>query len=428
MNGSFCYVCGQRKQRRVASVSSLVSEYVLGILDWDSRIWRTLRPLFFQPGHLTRSYMEGKRERYSPPIRLYLISSIIFFLLISLAPKNFLDTVSSAINSQLGKPGSPLEMGLDSKVNPETFAAIAAIAAVSEELSVEIVTDANVPDTDSDESEGDALETGSNDTTNPAADGETTLVEPDIEIEPLAITLDDRDVFSVDDQIEDPVAVAVENPDGETATAPAPDSERAAPTVSDDAESSVTANAEEEPVTVDISDAQILVECEPFRTGENVDIAEFLRLPVYRFCLSVSSWRGLLAFMEELIESLPTTLLVLLPLMALVNKLFYLFARRYYVEHLLYYVHNYSFVFLFTVALVILSKLLGLLGLDLGGLIGTLGTLYVAYYFLKSLRVVYDQGRFFTCVKWLLLLFAFIVLAVLVLAFFTLATAAVYGL
>ena len=46
----------------------------------DSRLWRTLAALLFKPGHLTREFLAGRRARYLPPVRLYLVLSVLFFL------------------------------------------------------------------------------------------------------------------------------------------------------------------------------------------------------------------------------------------------------------------------------------------------------------------------------------------------------------
>jgi hypothetical protein len=50
----------------------------------DSRVWRTLSPLLFRPGFLTREFLRGRRARYLPPFRLYIVASVLFFLLASL--------------------------------------------------------------------------------------------------------------------------------------------------------------------------------------------------------------------------------------------------------------------------------------------------------------------------------------------------------
>jgi len=46
----------------------------------DSKTVRTLALLMLRPGRLTRAYIEGRRVRYVSPLRLYMFSSIAFFL------------------------------------------------------------------------------------------------------------------------------------------------------------------------------------------------------------------------------------------------------------------------------------------------------------------------------------------------------------
>jgi hypothetical protein len=47
----------------------------------DSRLWRTLWALIAKPGFLTKEFLEGRRARYLPPFRLYLVLSVVFFLI-----------------------------------------------------------------------------------------------------------------------------------------------------------------------------------------------------------------------------------------------------------------------------------------------------------------------------------------------------------
>jgi len=57
------------------------------LLELDSRVWRTLIPLITRPGKLTRDYLEGRRARYMPPFRTYLVLSIVFFLIAFFDPR-----------------------------------------------------------------------------------------------------------------------------------------------------------------------------------------------------------------------------------------------------------------------------------------------------------------------------------------------------
>lgn len=85
LTGDFCPDCGQMDRELQRPVWALIWDSADALFDVDSRIFRTIMPLVFLPGHLTRSYNEGKRARYLPPVRLYIISSLIFFLAVSIA-------------------------------------------------------------------------------------------------------------------------------------------------------------------------------------------------------------------------------------------------------------------------------------------------------------------------------------------------------
>ena len=81
--GNFCRNCGQRKVEVRVSLRRMLLEALDDQFSLNSALPRTLQALIFKPGHLTREYMEGRIARYIPPFRLYLISSVIFFLILS---------------------------------------------------------------------------------------------------------------------------------------------------------------------------------------------------------------------------------------------------------------------------------------------------------------------------------------------------------
>jgi hypothetical protein len=56
------------------------SETFESITHADSRLWRTLWLLISRPGFLTVEFLEGRRARYLPPFRLYLVLSVALFL------------------------------------------------------------------------------------------------------------------------------------------------------------------------------------------------------------------------------------------------------------------------------------------------------------------------------------------------------------
>lgn len=61
-----------------------MSDFVETLTNADSRLWQTLGMLLAHPGSVSKQYLSGRRSRLLPPIRLYLIISLIFFLMISI--------------------------------------------------------------------------------------------------------------------------------------------------------------------------------------------------------------------------------------------------------------------------------------------------------------------------------------------------------
>lgn len=81
IDGKYCHFCGQQYHDHKESFGELVYEFVSDFLHFDSRFFRTVLPLIFQPGKLTKNYNEGKQRSQFHPIRLYLFSSFIYFFL-----------------------------------------------------------------------------------------------------------------------------------------------------------------------------------------------------------------------------------------------------------------------------------------------------------------------------------------------------------
>ena len=87
LGGQYCGSCGQRATNRLISIWELLRDAFGDLLELDSRLWRTLIPLITRPGKLTRDYLEGRRARYMPPFRMYLVLSIVFFLIAFFDPQ-----------------------------------------------------------------------------------------------------------------------------------------------------------------------------------------------------------------------------------------------------------------------------------------------------------------------------------------------------
>ena len=82
--GEYCAACGQRHEPHVHTVAHFASEALESVSHADSRLWRTLWYLLARPGYLTREFFAGRRVRYLPPFRLYIVISVVFFLVVGL--------------------------------------------------------------------------------------------------------------------------------------------------------------------------------------------------------------------------------------------------------------------------------------------------------------------------------------------------------
>ena len=78
----FCAHCGQRQAKRAVSVRQMVRDVLEDQLAIGATLPRTLTGLLFRPGFLTEEYFAGRIVRYIPPFRLYLVSSLFFFIIL----------------------------------------------------------------------------------------------------------------------------------------------------------------------------------------------------------------------------------------------------------------------------------------------------------------------------------------------------------
>jgi hypothetical protein len=84
MQGEFCHECGQSIHSVLKPMHHMVEETVETVLHIDSRIVHTLPPLFLKPGFLTLEYFAGRRVRYIAPFRLMFVLCLLSFFVIHL--------------------------------------------------------------------------------------------------------------------------------------------------------------------------------------------------------------------------------------------------------------------------------------------------------------------------------------------------------
>ena len=91
LTGPFCHICGQRDDDLRRPIWTFFKELLDAIFDTDSKIIKTILALIFVPGGLSRDFMEGKRARYLPPFRLYIVLLFAFFGTLTIADILILD-------------------------------------------------------------------------------------------------------------------------------------------------------------------------------------------------------------------------------------------------------------------------------------------------------------------------------------------------
>ncbi len=323
LRGQYCGNCGQRSRNRLISIWQLLREAFGDLLELDSRLWRTLLPLLIRPGQLTRDYLEGRRARYMPPFRTYLVLSVIFFVVAFFNPREDLKLL----------------------FDPEPEPTAEEIAALEEQ--------------------------------------EKTIAAENAE--------------QVDRAMQRLRELEVEGKISEKFIAEI---------IDDDDENDIT-------IGFGGDNSGFFDDCESATISDEGDLPEWVKKRftderVQEIC-EKNKARGVDNFGDAIVENVPVALIVLLPLMAMVLKVLYPLSRRYFVEHLLFFVHFHAFFFLILILQIIFSRIVGLLGPEdgaidsIGTLIQVIAAFYVPVYLYKAMRHVYGQGHLITVPKYILL-------------------------
>jgi len=339
LRGAHCYSCGQPVKGMIRPLTSMLHDVADTIFNIDSRIFRTLWPLYVRPGYLSNEYFDGRRVRYVTPFRLYFFLSVAAFLLMQIGLDASFDSARDMIhigdaNTEIVTAHTPEE------VNAKRDAALAEL---DKALTMRWVNDEARADIEKQKEKIRALAQRRIDKLaarqakgDAAANADTAKDEHN-----------DLD-FGGWDPKNDPVHVAWL------------------------------------PGFVNTKLTNALV-----RMKENVPRIKQDPKP----------------FLVGAFGMLPQVLFVLMPLFALLLKLFYLFKRRLYMEHLIVALHSHAFVFqsLILITLAILARgwahaSAPWLDTLLGWLIFAMCWWLPIYLFLTA-KKVYKQGWIFTFVK-----------------------------
>ncbi len=97
--GDYCPHCSQKYTKGKVTVWELITEFFDTLFNFDSRIFLTLRDLFY-PGKLTNVYFEGKHKRYASPVRLFLFMAVLHFAVIGFLVQG---QVENALEREISK-------------------------------------------------------------------------------------------------------------------------------------------------------------------------------------------------------------------------------------------------------------------------------------------------------------------------------------
>lgn len=107
--GSHCHACGQAAHVH-KTLAAFFHDLLHGVFHFEGKIWRTLPLLAWNPGKLTREYIDGRRASYVSPIALFLFVVFLTFAAIhavgdpvdfngkglNIAPRNMAEAVKEA--------------------------------------------------------------------------------------------------------------------------------------------------------------------------------------------------------------------------------------------------------------------------------------------------------------------------------------------
>ena len=345
LSGQYCGNCGQRAKSRMISVWELTRDAFGDLFELDSRLWRSLIPLLIRPGQLTRDYLEGRRARYMPPFRTYLVLSIVFFLVAFFDPQE-----DFGLLFEPAAPPTAEELAEEQAEKEEKLS----------ELKDEIITEL--------EEEG-------------VLDEHPELAEA------IGDKLDSGQVDSPGINLKIPTD---EDDDGGLTI-----------TFDDDGDEKVCN-------TSDLADEDIPQWISKRLTQERMQA----------ICDKIVADDGK-SLAEKMIENVPAGLIILLPLMALALKMLYPLSKRYYVEHLLFFVHFHAFFFLLLTLQITFARGTAALSVNDGfvQLVLFVSSLYIPIYLYKAMRRVYSQGHALTIPKYLVLVLTYIIGFALMLGF-----------
>lgn len=111
----YCPNCSQANSTKHLTMKDFFDEFFADLVNFDTRLARTLYTMLWRPGRISKDFISGKRLTYVNPFRLLLSLAIIYFLLLSI-DQDFdrFDRYGGSTSDQLNRiPDFDLELDSD---------------------------------------------------------------------------------------------------------------------------------------------------------------------------------------------------------------------------------------------------------------------------------------------------------------------------
>lgn len=392
VHGPFCYACGQSEKGMIRHLSEVLSDLADIVLNVDSRIFRSLWDLYIRPGYLTTEYLAGRRARYVTPFRLFFFLSIVAFFAMqaSIDPKEF----GSVTDIAIGEAGTPEEVdsifdkavaklndkgnlpGIDAQARAEVDADIEELRASRSARLLELDLESARTPEDVHKAVDESLASLS-----AASDAQGTGAKAKAALDKRRGKVRKLGEKRLQELEEDAEALA--------AGKPLPKHEK---------KSGVVFGLDGEPW--DPKTNPIAVDWWPEALNKKLnDTVEHME----------SNLKGIRKNPERMVVAwfsvLPQTLFVVMPLFAVLLKIFYLFRRRLYMEHLLVALHSHAFIFMSVLVILFLTMLASLAHgvpalLEVFEWLRVAAWVWLFTYLLIMQKRVYRQGWTMTALKY----------------------------
>ena len=116
MVGLYCHACGNKNDNFRRSVFALGLDLFQNVTAVDGRIWRSLWSLVRRPGRMAREYADGARTRWTSPVRMFLVTSLLLFGYIALSGTQIV-ALGQLKDAPSGAASAPISFSADDGID-----------------------------------------------------------------------------------------------------------------------------------------------------------------------------------------------------------------------------------------------------------------------------------------------------------------------